>query len=348
MAKSKGAKNTTGRGVAVEKRQANTSTNTALSDPSTGIPKIWPKANITPGNMRVQAVNAPIVLLFHGLLSFINFGPKRCDVGVHNQDPDHDFVVYVLNDSFKVLQAIPVRDLKSTDPFTFTADKVDAPVSGADGTVGFFQDQDIFRRDMASDHECDFRWLLDFEGPEFYNSALQLKPETLKPTLRVYNGLFHTAQLTKSTFKRHSPEGELSLGPIAFLIAANIYLAAGGTATLRIGKQVINFTKETGKRIIWFSNSCLCDKCEFDPKSPRKEGRNDFHMYYRTFEIPSARREFELIADKIVPSPCPTIPNLFSSVEGLKSNTQLMSILKRFSTDPAPCGGGGHSGGGTG
>lgn len=342
MAKSKSRQKTTQQVTTGKKQGANTQPSTSVSE-LPGIGKVWPESAISPDDPTPMP---SVVLVFHGLTSFINFGETRCDVGFHNQNSDHELTLFtgLFGQPFDYLQAIPISNLANTEPFTF---KITPAPPSIVKRVTFFQDREIFRRDSANDHRKDFRWLLDFEGPEFYHTPLKLKTETLTPTLSVYDGLFYTLFRTDSTFKRKATDGEFLLGNIAYMIAANVYLDDDSVAILRIGKHEMDFKKRPGlPHVLFFVNSCPREECSFDPRGPRKESRNDFYMYYRTFEIPSGRPEYELVADHIVGGLNLDTQSLIDSKRGPFNNSLVETILGLLSTDPAPCGGGGgHSGG---
>src|SRR5262249_55125415 len=71
----------------------------------------------------------------------------------------------------------------------------------------------------------DFRWLLDFEGRELHNRRLQLRADTLKRSVFVYNGLFYT----------NSTQGVIIMRP-----ASAPHLAAGTTESVSSVSQSQN------------------------------------------------------------------------------------------------------------
>jgi hypothetical protein len=221
--------------------------------------------------------------------------------------------------------------------------------------VSYFQDKDVFSRRkpipgaVEFDHPHDFRWLIDLDGPEFHDSKLTLKPEMLTPRILINNGIFYTYEITDSTFDREAPGDKYYMGSIARAIWANVYLGGIGHAVLQFGTQGMRLQpKEKETYFIGFFNNCASHNCDFDPDSPRKEKRNDFHHYYRTFEIPQGQKEYELKINHYPPSQTLTATNppALSSlpIESLAKKPFTEIFKQLLSSDFAPCGGGGNSG----
>jgi hypothetical protein len=246
----------------------------------------------------------------------------------------------------KTASAIKIGDPKSIGTDTIKFKVMERQKNGQlreNRGVSYFQDRESFCRDATLDHKHDFRWVLDFDGPEFYDISVKLKPEMLIPKITINNGIFYVWP-TYSTFKRKAPGDEYYLGHIARFVLANIYLKKDEMATLEAGNFKTVITPSAGEtNIIVFSNNCISADCEFDPFSSRKERRNDFHHFYKTFDIPEGRDEFELMIHQVHTPPSPEAA-VEPFIMGLgQSFLDILGIP--LGTDPAPCGGGsGHSG----
>jgi hypothetical protein len=308
----------------------------------------WPEADITAEEMEdpfgnVSSERPSIVLAFHGLLSLLNNGKKGCDVGIFNASPDHRFAILVMTPAYKTW--FDIGDPKSLG--TNIRFDVENPKDNRTG-VSYFQDREVFSRkkyekdDEEYDHPHDFRWVIDLDGPEFHNSRLTQNSEMITPRIRINNGLFFTYDITKSTFNRETPGDEYYMGSVAKAVTANVYLKNNGYAILRFGKHALLLDPGEGEQVyVGFFNNCVSKDCDFDPESNRKERRNDFHHYYRTFTMPHGQKEYELKAHSIVPE-TPAVSLL--SAESLLTISFFDIFNSILSSDFAPCGGGGHSG----
>jgi hypothetical protein len=165
--------------------------------------------------------------------------------------------------------------------------------------VYFFQPP----RTAGQKHDNDFGWVVNLEGPDWYNGNLN-RNAVHDPVLTVTNGLFYTLMKTLSTFRRQKADGEdhRFIGSIAEYVAANIYLKPGGQVKLTLPKQpspillpqVANVRYE-----VHFMNTCLKKgthtACTFKPYHPNnKVERSDFYMHFEGINLP-ADRELELV-----------------------------------------------------
>jgi hypothetical protein len=250
-----------------------------------------------------------VTILFRGLLTFCFDGKKQCEVGIYNESQDpkptlgqpHALDIEAWRKPGCVDDPGPLPPPKTS--FAIHVDKPDTSV-GVDGVYVFEQNPDQpFDRSSSSNDDKDFRWVLDFEGPDFYPPPLPpLKKNTalLKPSLLVDNGLFFTFYKTKSTFKKHPTTSgpDTSLNTIGDIVGANIYLSSGGSVHLTIDGVVTTLSPSAGTTYeVDVFNLCNASfpGCKFNPSSTKKERRNDFYIYYHTFDVPAGDQEHELI-----------------------------------------------------
>jgi hypothetical protein len=193
--------------------------------------------------------------------------------------------------------------------FSIHVDKPDLSV--LDGVYVYEKNpnQPFVRADPTNDPK-DFRWILDFEGPDFYPSPLP--PLTkhaamLRPSLHIDNGLFYTFYKTRSTFNKRPTKGgsDVPLNNIVDIIGANIYLATTGSVQLIIDGNVTPLSPGPGESYeIDIFNVCNADLpgCRFDSQGATKEDRNDFYVHYHTFDVPAGEQEYELVAANAMPA----------------------------------------------
>jgi hypothetical protein len=326
MAGSKGNKAKSQKSVQFDQEKTQTSVQTELP----GIHEIPP--------------NPKVIVLFHGLMAFTYNQSGFCEIGIHNQSLEHELAILVFEVNDESKPAKLIYEYKVGRPGDLPVDvvRIDVKKPSEKGAKFFKPHAGVFNRQNPSENEGDFRWVLDLEGPEFYNRPLVKKTETLQPRILIKHGVFYTAVKTDSTFKRSAPFDEEDLGNVAYLIGANIYFEADGQAALRIGKEnlVFNYVPDGRKYLVLFLNLCHEQVCDYNEESPIKERRNDFYLYYKSFDIPSGHEEYELIwTDK---------PSVSSSEAEVKTSrfsylNRLKNVLARLgytlSTDEAPCGG---------
>jgi hypothetical protein len=295
--------------------------------------------------------NPTVKVVFHGLFCFCFDGKKECESGIHNKTHEggahkhpHDLLVNVWVKNGECPSA-PIASLRIGDPKRFG--DINLKVSGTsllDGTYVYQNAQlpDPFDRTNSSPDPLvtsDWRWVLDFEGPDFYDRHLDAKhPQTLRPSVHMNNGLFYTLLRTNSTFRREP--GAKQLGHVAHFVAANIYLGLGGFAELtiddlKIGDQPFEFTCEGGLGLTYqidIFNDCkhTARPCVFhDPTGNDETERNDFYLYYDTFDIPAHQPKYEL----------------FLEIEGNDSDPEGICLFEADEVDDkSPCGATGFGG----
>ena len=277
--------------------------------------------------------NPSVVIVFRGLFTFCFSGNQNCEVGINNQAADPDqFHKLNVNVWRKGLQGCIPVPIVMPNPIT----RIDLEVQNAtelDGVYVFQRNpQTPFDRMDLGNHPKDFRWALDFEGPDLYNERLLKQTNALRPSLQINNGIFYTRQTSRSKFKLHSKSGDKQIGSVAKLIAANVYLGGVSFLDLKINGILIKRLEQEQNitHQIDFKNDCEppAGHCGYHPGNSAKETRNDFYLHHRTFNRPGGKDELELICTDVQtpvkdPELCGTI-----SDEGAET------------TDPAPCMGG--------
>jgi hypothetical protein len=267
-----------------------------------------------------------IDLIFHGLLAFCYNSDEHCEIGAHNDAEDHSPSLEIFEDGTRK-RSFSGGELRGlgANIITLTAEDPDPP-----GVFFFMKDGELDRQ-HPEDNPYDFRWLLDLEGPDFYDRPPGMPLEQnlgfYRPKLVVHHGVFYTADTTRTQFKR-SLRGDRILGHVSYYVAAKIKLRSG-TALLKGGE--LEYTFHAGKKYqVTFANVCSHNgkACKFEPNSLDKEERNDFFEYYKTFQLPPAREEFELKIHG------PAIEHDHST-----RRLGFMGEVDPRSTDPAPCGG---------
>lgn len=302
-----------------------------------------------------------VILVFHGLMGLAyNRDLDFCEVGMHSKAPKHEFSIEVYDDltSQEPMYAYKFGQAGSALVDIIRFDVVNPSVPGSPGerNVRFYMPPGFNRHPTGAREvpdDLDFRLITDFEGPDFYNRPLRKKPGAFKPIVHIKNGVFVTLAPTRREYNRVAPNDSLPLGQIAEAVGAAIYLNPGdGFVALRIGTSELKLRAAEGKTsVIYFDNSCPEDDCQFRPTSSKKETRNDFYLYYETFEIPSDKEEYELIekdpllnASASAPKP-PGDSKTASDPKARvspKFRQQLFEFIKLRSNPEAPCGSAGY------
>ena len=251
-------------------------------------------------------------IIFHGLLSFFFDGNRKCQIGIPNTTQGltqphrhpHEFQVNIWtianNQCPPAPWSIPIINSKLIE-------KVDITVTNPQQLDGVY----VYEKNPASAFDRldpqgtndpkDWRWVLDVESNLLYPNGVSEIPATLKPSVYVNNGLFYTYYKTKSTYKLHPSSGggsDIRIGTYAEILACNIYLGLGSSLTLNIPPFPMPITLAGGfglKYQIDITNNCRKngERCKFTQSGP-KENRNDFYLYYETFNRPPQRPEYEL------------------------------------------------------
>jgi hypothetical protein len=285
-------------------------------------------------------VEPTIRFLFHGLMVFFFDGKIKAEVGIHNHTHatsghphKHNLSINIWT---RVLGTCPPEPVSIPigNPSTLSKDiEFVAPSSRLlDGTYVFLTDD--FDRTQSISDERDWRWILDLERDIYPDKKLTKHRNRFKPGLNMNRGLFYTFHRTRSSFKKAPASGTSSpssLGHVAHVVGANIYLDPFQTATLSIKRETYSFLAAPGLTYqIDIDNSCT--DCRFNPNGGTKEERNDFYLYYDLFDVPTGEPVFDLIVEteRAPRRPTGICPEVTS--------------LSKLSTDPAPCGPAGAGG----
>lgn len=256
-----------------------------------------PRIFVEAGCVSQFNLQAPQVkLVFYGLMAIWRNADGHCLVGFHSQA------------SAKHQHRLMIRAWRREGTMPCTVWRPPEMVP-----PGVTLDLDIIQPDVLNGvfffqppltngqmHDNDFRWVVNLEGPNWYNQTLGRKP-VHKPILKVTNGLFHTIMKTKSTFRRQKPDGTgfRYIGSIATYVGTNIYLQTGGNVTLSWPGHEIPCPQAANVRYeIHFINHCkrvgTTIDCEFRPYSNDKTERSDFYMHFDGIDLPP-NLEYELV-----------------------------------------------------
>lgn len=292
-------------------------------------------ANDWPVSAQIPQTAAGVYLLFHGLFGFThNHNNGSCEVGVHCKAPDHVFKILVFEttptDRPRLIYAFE-PDSPFEVPGGLIEVHVDLPVIEG---VSYFQPAHAQTMDNR-----DWRRLPDFESPLFYDQPLSRKGNGYRPLVTINNALFSVipTDLEFVRFVSDQSEAEMNIGPIAMYVLGAINHQDHGGVILRIGATALPLIASSNRHyVVVFANSCPPSECRHDPNSTIKEYRNDFYLYYKTFEIPGGRKEYEL---KLAPGQnVDSVIKLDSFIEDF--NFDLLESIQ--SSKDSPCGASGY------
>jgi hypothetical protein len=272
-----------------------------------------------------------IFFIFLGQLAFCYNPTGYCEIGINNKAGRHELSIIVYE---SVNGGTPRRihwypdDNQPDTPRDIRFDVNNPKESG----VFFYQPDGLLpRRDLRN--ALDFQWIADLEGEDFYNVKLTKKANNLQPRLRVGNGTFYSVK-TKAEFDLYDSRGLRHLGSVGRIIAVNISLNPGGYATFTIDGQVWRLDKKADTRyMILFSYDCDGRRCEWNPAGLSKYERNDFYLYFKTFQLDGNQEEVELIKS---PPPRASSARASDFID--------FGIFKILTNDEAPCGANGYFG----
>lgn len=256
-----------------------------------------------------------VKLIFHGLFCCFFDGMKECFVGTHNTTHraggphtgthPHDYEVRILqkdNGAPTVLHPSPAGDPRGFPPLDITVTGSAFPGGVAPGVyvyTGPLHDQ--FGRRPADDPR-DWRWVIDFEEEMYPGGVKGRIPDSLLPGVTIDNGLFHTHKKTAAQFDLVPENGSaiIPMNSVAEEAAANIYLGEGGFVQLTggpVGDLRLDYAPNRTYEVYILN---LCDgnahaTCKYDPNSRDKKKRNDFFLYYETFDPSQNGPEYLLV-----------------------------------------------------
>lgn len=283
-------------------------------------------------------------IVFHGLFGFF-FNDRKCFVGTHNTtrqpghphtDHPHEYKVTISQRDAGILTGFLPYEVNTGNPLEVPVLDIDVAGSAFPGgkAPGVYVYTGLRHAQFSrspGDDEKDWRWIIDFED-KVYPMGVQGKIwEAMQPGVTINNGLFHTDLLTHAQFDL-VPEGggaAIPLNSIAHMVAANIYLAPGGTVHITggpVGDLLLEYKKNRTFEV-FVSNLCDGDihpPCDYQPDAGSKEGRNDFFLHYETFNPALNKPEYMLV----------------------KRETPVDGLLRteNFISDDSPCGSVGYGG----
>lgn len=178
---------------------------------------------------------------------------------------------------------------------------------------------DLDRKTHGDDR--DFRWIMDFEGKDFYDRDLteQMISKKLMPILQIRQGEFYT-RLKSPPLKRKEDDGAFKLfGAVAGVTGLDIPIN-GGSVTLTVAgseTRIFSFVKEgesiPANTIFEFANTP--PEVFLDPHGGHGNGghggqvhRDHFQFYYNLFppnNLPSPKFTFEPL--DLAPGPDPAL-----------------------------------------
>src|ERR1044071_525673 len=314
-----------------------------------------------------MSIPEPDVLIgFHGLMSFAHHRGGFCEVGIHSTAPNHKLGIFVVEITDIFFTNLRMQSAASKPNIvykyvghaaSFPEDVVRIEVSKPQtpGVSYYKYAIDAGRSDewAIKGAEYDFRWIIDFENEELYKTQVKKKAGVFRPKLRIKAGVFATLLLTPRRFQFRTPYVESEPRPVGFFFGASIDLKANGFVAIKIGNQEVLLNK--GKRYyVHIDNGCPRELCAYNPHSPIKEKRNDFHHYYDVVKGPDYDDECELVCVDCrrdeEPDEEGQAAEAPSLMEQRRSNVEeLLELLGVIlSDDDSPCGatGFGDSGGG--
>ena len=177
-----------------------------------------------------------VKLIFAGICIF-GSNLNEAHVAFHRRHRNtHKMKIIVSKKGPRCTDIVTIGD--GTRPVNFN--KMELGIDGKASDAKFFLGSEFDRKSNKGD-ELDFRWLLDLEGPEFYNKELKPKNNRkFRAKLIVRHGTFYTYQRTNTTFKAVGGPAPGYLGHIAKVMAANIELQDGESVYLKInGRNVL-------------------------------------------------------------------------------------------------------------
>jgi hypothetical protein len=287
-----------------------------------------------------------VLVVFHGLFNLRFDGTRNCEVLIHNtthtlghKHPHHfNIDIYAVLDSTPVdgpIITIPVDDSRRhSEGYGINVVNAVPQLNGVYAYTPNGFDRTI--RDTESNHNdpLDFRWMLDFDGPDLHGTKIPRKNSKGRPSFNINKGVFYTLLKTCSRFQRlKSGTDPQELGYVARFMAADIRLQSGGYVELGVGKAKMKLQPSGDtKYLVLFTNDCSISDvpCTFTIGSSDETERNDFYLCYDLFDV-RHRDQYQLFCSE----PCRDTNNGF-----------LDTLGTQFSTDPAPCGPTGGGGGG--
>jgi len=281
--------------------------------------------------------NPVVQMFFWGIMGFRYDPVKReCEIGIHHGSPTHSFKVLVLEDLSNTLYSSN-DEYPSGLPVQM---KFEFEVVNRTPDVTFLQSEPFDRTDQSVNRN-DFRWLIDFEAPDFYGFRLPMNERVFRKRLYVRNGTFYTLAPSCATFDVVGGPHPQNGIHVSRYIGANLDLRANECAILKVNgvpklpaNQVCGGLGKTYQ--FFFVNSC-------DRAGGCRD--SDFHQNFDAVAIPHDQR-FELVLNEAC-EPCP--PDPIEQMFSQKGELKVLDVLKDITplnTDEGACMGTGYGSGG--
>lgn len=281
--------------------------------------------------------NPTVQLFFWGIMGFrYDSVTHECEIGFHHGSPTHSVKILVLEDLSTVVYSSQDESPKGLP----TQLKIEFEVGTRPRDVTFLQEAGPLDRTNSALKPNDFRWLVDFEHPDFYGFQLPMNPRVFRKRLFVRNGVFYSLP-TCATFDVVGGPHPQEKIHIARYVSANLNLAAKECISLKLdGTEKLppqRVCGGSGKTYQFF----FVNNCDNEEASHQ----SDFYLNFDVVAIPHDER-FELVLKKPpCPDPADPIQEMF-----LKMGPSALSIVTKyfpFNTDEAPCMGAGYGSGGS-
>lgn len=186
-----------------------------------------------------------VELHFQGMMGlFINDNRPYCELGILSEVPGHPLEVRVLRRAIKGDEEIIREYNEETLKDLFSLNVRNAPNEG----IRLFRPEGQVRFDRKQDKgdDNDFRWALDFEGPEVYGEPVELDLAGLRSVFTINNGLFFTLKKSDDELVMIEENQKDVLGRVALAIGAYIHLGDEGEAIFEHGGDSDVFRQEKG------------------------------------------------------------------------------------------------------
>jgi hypothetical protein len=190
-----------------------------------------------------------VTVFFHGLMvGRFNADPKRLEVGIVKDAPDHKFEVKVRDEdgNFQTFDS-------SEKYWSFEVqDKTGKPVSSS---LLPYQPKPNFDRMAPVDarYREDFRYVADMEGEGFYNTALERKAGAFSRIVHIANGSVRSKCLTAPLQNRKGDGAWQDYGRMAEILGVDIELKPGQSLVLNVSnanqpqREVWRWTYQSGR-----------------------------------------------------------------------------------------------------
>lgn len=184
-------------------------------------------------------------IVFRGLI-VLRPDPARnyFDVGILKA-PEHEFRMQVRENSPNGVSAFSVP---LSQPVSSQSDVWSLRNEGSiRQRINFYQGE-AFDRTRGIGDERDARWLVDLEGPEFYQRRLPMNADQLSLVLRVPGSEFHTKRLTAPLMRRRGDGAFQYFGRVADEFATDISLDEGDLVlrSKKTGQEILKLKKKPG------------------------------------------------------------------------------------------------------